>query len=207
MAPPLAESRRWMTQGTTVFLTAVESLDDAAYNSPTGLPGWTRRHLVAHVAANAEAIGNLVQWAATGDETPMYASPDERAAGIALGAERQPRDLTAWVGESAERLDAGMAALTDEQWATTVRTARGRSVPATETPWMRAREVWVHAVDLGTGLAFTDLPTDFLEALVADITSKRGEVPAVDAPLPQVAAWLAGRPHAIPDAPALGSWL
>jgi maleylpyruvate isomerase len=46
-------------------------------------------------------------------------------------------------------------------------------VPASEVPWLRAREVCVHAVDLATGLAFADLPADFLTALCDDVTTKR----------------------------------
>jgi maleylpyruvate isomerase len=38
---------------------------------------------------------------------------------------------------------------------------------------MRAREVMVHAVDLATGVAFEDLPSDFLVALGDDIATKR----------------------------------
>jgi maleylpyruvate isomerase len=92
-----------------------------------------------------------------------------------------------------------------------VRTAQGRTVPATETPWMRAREVCVHAVDLDAGLTFADLPDDFNRALREDIRAKRGlaELPATvaDAPPAEVTAWLAGRPHTLADAPALGPWL
>jgi maleylpyruvate isomerase len=47
---------------------------------PTVLPEWTRQHLVAHVAATADALGNLVRWAATDQRMPMYATPEERAA-------------------------------------------------------------------------------------------------------------------------------
>lgn len=72
---------------------------------------------------------------------------------------------------------------------------------------MRAREVMVHAVDLGTGTTFADLPSDFLEAVCADVVAKRGEVPDVDGPLDQRAAWLTGRPHQLTDAPDLGAWL
>ncbi len=39
---------------------------------------------------------------------------------------------------------------------------------------MRAREVMVHAVDLGTGAAFADLPAEFLAALCDDVIAKRG---------------------------------
>ena len=88
--------------------------------------------------------------------------------------------------------------------------------------WMRTREVMVHAVDLGTGVTFADLPAEFNAALVDDIVAKRGsalagsgspavrvttndstqatwEVPGEGEPttvtgsLASVTAWLAGR--------------
>ena len=51
-----------------------------------------------------------------------------------------------------------------------VRTIQGREVPATETVWMRSREVWMHAVDLDNGASFADIPAPVLERLLADIT-------------------------------------
>lgn len=139
------------------------------------MPGWTRKHLVAHVAANADALGNLVHWAATGEPTPMYSSPEERAAGIERGAGMPAAELTAWLRRSAEELAASTASLGDEQWQSPVVTAQGRTVPATELPWMRSREVCVHAIDLGTGLTFADLPTGFLAALCDDVVGKRAQ--------------------------------
>jgi maleylpyruvate isomerase len=158
-------------------------------------------------AANADALGNLVRWAATGRPAPMYASPDERAAGIERGARLSAAELDAWLCRSARDLDVAMTALTGAQWTREVVTAQGRTVPATEIAWLRAREICVHTVDLARGIGFGDLPEDFLTALVEDITAKRGTVPAFDGPLPDEAAWLAGRPHSTPGAPALGPWL
>ena len=43
-------------------------------------------------------------------------------------------------------------------------------MPATETVWMRSREVWMHAVDLANGAAFRDIPVPVLERLLKDIT-------------------------------------
>jgi maleylpyruvate isomerase len=60
---------------------------------------------------------------------------------------------------------------------------------------MRSREVLIHAVDLSTGLTFADLPTDFLEALCEDIRTTRPDVPQAEGPLPELAAYLAGRPY------------
>lgn len=207
MSRSLADARRWVTEGTELFVEAAGGLDEASYDDPTLLPGWTRRHLVAHVAANADAIGNLVRWAATGEETPMYASPQERAEGIERGVSMSGRELDDWLRRSAESLETAMSDLTPEQWTTEVVTAQGRTVPAAETPWMRSREVCVHAFDLDLGIGFADLPADFLEALVVDITAKRGDVPPIDGSIDQHAAWLAGRPHDLPDAPGLPPWL
>ncbi|WP_280509956.1 maleylpyruvate isomerase N-terminal domain-containing protein, partial [Nocardia farcinica] len=81
MTRTFTDARRWMTAGTTLFADAVAGLTDADFDTPTHLPGWNRRHLVAHVAANADALRNLVRWAATGTPTPMYASPEERGGG------------------------------------------------------------------------------------------------------------------------------
>jgi maleylpyruvate isomerase len=183
-------THEWIAEGTALCRTALVDLD-----GPSLLPGWTRKHVAAHLSLNAEAIGNLVHWARTGEERRMYASPEQRGADIEAGALRPADELLTWFEESAQMLAAAMAALTDEQWQTRVLSAQGKEIPATETSWMRSREVMIHAVDLGTGVTFADLPPDFLEALCADIRAKRGDVPEVTGPLAEVAAYLAGRSY------------
>jgi maleylpyruvate isomerase len=126
----------------------------------------------------------------------MYPSAAARNADIEAGTSRLPDELRAWFDESSARLNASMSTLTEEQWQAQVRTAQGAAIPATKIPWMRSREVLIHAVDLGTGITFADLPTDFLEALCQDIQSQRGAVPEVEGPLPELAAYLSGRPYA-----------
>ncbi|MEU6320707.1 maleylpyruvate isomerase family mycothiol-dependent enzyme [Streptomyces sp. NPDC047009] len=202
-----ADAREWGRTGTELVLKAVAELDEVGFMADSALPGWTRKHLAAHVASNADALCNLVHWAATGEETPMYASAEERAAGIAKGPTLSAEELRSWLTASAQKLAEGLDRLTDEQWRNKVVTAQGRTVPATELPWMRSRETCVHAVDFATGVSFADLPEGFLTALVAEIKTKRGLTELPDGPLPEVAAWLAGRPHPLADAPELGPWL
>jgi maleylpyruvate isomerase len=236
-ARDLPASLRWTGQGTTLFLDTLAGLPDDDLAGPSALPGWTRRHLVAHVAANAEALGRLVHWAATGEETPMYSSPAQRAADIEAGAELPAARLRDWAQESAQQLAASVDRLTDAEWSRTVRTAQGRQVPPTEIPWLRAREVMVHAVDLGGSPAFSDLPQDFLVALVEDVVARRsgavnqpalalvatdveqawsvaghGSPAEVRGPLDALAAYLAGRAtgdglRATADLPELPPWL
>ncbi|MFF9571595.1 maleylpyruvate isomerase family mycothiol-dependent enzyme [Streptomyces sp. NPDC014685] len=230
------DARRWALIGAELISDAVAGLDDAGYAAPTALPGWTRAHVAAHVAANAEALSNLVNWAATGEPTPMYASPEERAAGIERGRALPAAELSAWLRRSADALEARMDRLTDEQWRHEVVTAQGRTVPATELPWMRSREVCVHAVDLATGVSFADLPAGFLAALCDDVTARRaaspgpavtlrapaagavwelpgdGESIGITGELHDIAAYLTGRGTALraadgSPAPALAAWL
>jgi maleylpyruvate isomerase len=214
MTRSLDDARRWVREGTKCVSEALAGVDDLAV--PIPLPEWTRAHVVAHLAANAEAVGNLVRWAATGERSPMYASPDQRATDIEAGSKRTAAELVAWFGSSAAALERAMDALTEHQWSARVVTAQGRDVPASETPWMRARELFVHAVDLDLGVTFDDLPDDFLKALVFDVLAKRGTESDVTGPLAGRAAYLTGRADGVtaqvlrPDggaAPELPPWL
>jgi uncharacterized protein (TIGR03083 family) len=186
----------WVAEGTALCRKAIGGLDEVAYGEPSLLPGWTRKHVVAHLAGNAEAIGNLLRWARTGERTPMYSSPEQRNADIEAGARLPGVRVTAWFEQSARALDEALAATTSAQWLAQVVTAQGRTVPASETPWMRSREVMVHAVDLGAGVEFADLPPEFLSALREDILTRRaGAVPQIEGDPAQVTAYLAGRPY------------
>jgi maleylpyruvate isomerase len=205
------DARRWVAEGTALLTGAIDGLDDAAFDGDSQLPGWTRKHLVGHVAANADALGNLISWAGTGVEKRMYASPEQRNADIEAAATRPAEELRAWFHRGAAELDEAMDRLSLEQWEHEVITAQLVTRKASDVPWMRAREVFVHAVDLGVGVTFADLPEDFLFALADEIRTKRGlsddDLRGVAGPLPDVAAWLAGRPHDLAAAPELGPWL
>lgn len=215
----------WMRDGDARLLADLAGLSDSDLLAPSLLPGWDRRHLLSHVAANAGALRNLAHWARTGEERRMYASPQARDAGIEAGAARPAAELRAWVASSAGDLTADLDSLPAAAWDAEVITAQGLTRQAREIPWMRAREVYVHCVDLGAGTGFADLPEDFLAALLDDIAARRSAVgggPAlalsaagagtgpgrswqvsgsgdpvpVTAPLADLTAWLSGRPVA-----------
>ncbi len=212
--PTLTDHLHWVEVGTHLCEHALDGLTDEQYAQASRLPGWTRAYLIAHLAANAGALRNLVQWAATGEETPMYSSLAQRDADIENGATRPAAALRAWFGDQARALAGDLGRLTGEQWRARVRTAQGRDVSGSQIPWLRAREVMVHAVDLDTGVTFADLPDDFLAALEADIRGKRGaDTPEIDGSLADRVGYLAGRTTAgvtTPDgapAPDLTPWL
>jgi maleylpyruvate isomerase len=205
------ETLSWWIDGERHFGTALGRLVDEEFDQPSLLPGWTRAHVLAHVARNADAMGNLLTWARTGTETPAYPSPEAREEGIRETAALPPTELREEVLQATRRLAEAVAAMPDDAWSARV-TLRGRSVPAAEVPWMRGREVWVHSVDLNSGVTFADVPDDVQAALVDEVFRGWDEgdvVPdivlfagdrewgtgslAVAGPLPVATAWVTGR--------------
>lgn len=168
--PALLQSLLQARRGTAFFARKLNELSDAELDGGSLLPGWTRRHVVAHVGYNARAIARLIEWAATGVETPMYSSPEARNHEIEFGATLSPIALRHLFDHSAVHLNVEWRDLPADAWRHLVKTAQGRVVPAEETVWMRTREVWLHAVDLDNGATFSDVPAAVLERLLADIT-------------------------------------
>ena len=156
-------------RGTAFFAQRLAALTDDELDGDTLLDGWTRRHLLAHVGYNAAALCRLLDWAATGVETPMYESMEQRGQEINEGATLSAAALRNLFDHTVARLDEKWRHLPESAWDAEVRTAQGRSVPASETVWMRTREVWIHAVDLANGARFTSFPNTVLESLLTDI--------------------------------------
>ena len=165
----LTDTLPWLRSGTDFLLAAVDRLTDDELRRPSGLPGWSRAHVVGHLARNAEALGRLVAWARTGVQTPMYASPDQRNADIEESAVLSAGRLRDELASTAAELANALGELDDATWRTLVRSAQGRLIPATEVPWLRVREVWLHTVDLAAGAHLAELPAGVLDALMTDV--------------------------------------
>jgi maleylpyruvate isomerase len=168
--PVLLDGLLQARRGTAFFARKLNELPDADLDGDSLLPGWARRHVAAHVGYNARAIARLVEWAATGVETPMYPSVEVRNHEIDFGATLSPIALRNLFDHSAVHLNVEWRDLPADSWHHKVKTVQGRTVPAEETVWMRTREVWVHAVDLDNGATFKDIPAPVLERLLTDIT-------------------------------------
>jgi maleylpyruvate isomerase len=201
------------------MLDAVSALDDDALRAPSKLPGWTRGHVVTHIARNAEALLNLLHTAATGEDRPMYPSfaarNDAIEAGAGRGAEEMAQDLAV---AAAEFSDAARS-LPVEKWSDEVTLMTGRVV---RVAWLlpgRMREVEFHHVDLDLGYTPAHWDIGFVRAcldeFVASMSGRPGipeltlkatdgagdtwtvhgdGAPAtVSGPRPGLLAWLSGR--------------
>ena len=180
MDPEISPALDRVQESTRQLLTSAGALTDGQAAGASRLPGWTRGHVLTHLARNADGFVNLLTWARTGVKTAMYPSEAARDAGIEAGAGRRAAELTADLRGSSAAFAAAAAGLTAADWAAQVE-RRGDSFPAREILARRWAELEFHHVDLDAGYQAADWPS----AWVAQ-------------ELPQVAESFAGRPDMPP---------
>ncbi len=181
------------------LLGAVAALDNAAVTDQSRLPGWTRGHILAHLARNADALVNVFEG------RPMYLSPQARDADIERDAPRPLDAQVADVRESAARFQKAAAALAD--WSRTVELRNGVTDSASRVPFRRWAEVELHHVDLGIGYELEDLPDEFTQREI-DFLAERfaGHADVPPARLTDgTRAWRTGRDAAEPAVTVTGS--
>ena len=136
-----------------LLLASVDALDPAAFSAPSRLPGWTRAHVVAHLAFNARSFVHLFACAARGETGDQYpGGPEERARDIDDGATWDPERLVGELRRHVYTLEGAWAGATSETWQGTGRLAGGSVVAMHEIPFRRWRESTVHLTDLDVGI-------------------------------------------------------
>jgi maleylpyruvate isomerase len=170
--PDPTETLARVVESTAHLIATAEQFDDAAVREPSLLPGWSRGHVLTHVARNADALIRLLTWAATGVQSSMYTSAEARDAEIEAGAGRGAAELLADVRESSERFAVHAARMTPEQWAAHVEGRRGGPQAAANLPWWRLEEVLVHHVDLDAAYSPAHWPEYFTEPELGKIAAR-----------------------------------
>lgn len=147
----------------------LSDLTDSAVGEPSLLPGWTRGHVLTHLARNADSHVRLLEAAADGQLVEQYAGGAEgRAADIEAGAGRDAARLVEDVSASHQRLTDLWAALPDEAWDRSVNSNRGMR-PAWRLVWSRWRELDIHHVDVDLGYRPSDWSDDFTVMMFHDL--------------------------------------
>lgn len=155
--------------------------DQAWAAAPSALPGWTRSHVVGHLAGNARGLLNLARWAGSGVETPMYGSAEERSAEIDRRAALPWSALVAEARTSAAELATALERLREPLGARTLRLGSGAEIGAWELAAIRIREIEIHRVDLGAEYRPVDWAPAFTARTLDQVTPffrSRREVPA-----------------------------
>lgn len=188
----------WARLGTAYFARKLNELSDADLDGASLLPGWTRRHVIALVAYEARSLALQVEAARTGE--PFVSVPDgQRAREVELGATLPSRALRNLFNHTEVHLNVEWRDLTDAGWERSVDLG-GTLLPVRQTAWRRARAIWVHAVDLGNGGSFLDMPPALLDALLAELAARWGRLD----PAAAVVLEPADRPRPVVIGPGAG---
>ena len=179
------------------LLSAVDRLTDDPVLEPSLLPGWSRGHVISHLARNADSHVWLFDGAQAGEVRSQYSSLDQRSEDIEAGARRSAQALRHDLNSACDRLESAWRDLNEDLWDREGVVAAGKRTMR-ELVFRRLREVVVHHVDLDVGYAPSDWPSVYVDGELrrrlvglSDRADHRGLV-----------TWLLGRG----DAPELGPW-
>jgi maleylpyruvate isomerase len=218
------------------LLRTVDSLAPEDFGAPSVLPGWSRAHVVAHLALNAEGLATAIDGHAHEREVPVYESDDRRDADIAELAQAEPAEIRERLFGAGQALRDAFATLEGDLWKGSVpRLPGGPPWPLLTLPQTRRREVEIHHADLDSGYGPEDWPEDFTVALLELATADRAndadcppftiratdavrtwevgaDQPVVEGSAASLAWWLVGRGSGAGlsctsgDVPRLGPW-
>ncbi|MFG3113891.1 maleylpyruvate isomerase family mycothiol-dependent enzyme [Streptomyces sp. NPDC048197] len=195
--PHFAHDVAAVREATDRLLISLGKLDDAAIGEPSLLPGWTRGHVLAHLARNADALVNLLTWARTDVRTPMYAGAEARDADIERDADRSLEAHLTDLKESAARFDAAVDALPEARRAFEVEMRNGVVERADRLPLRRLAEVELHHLDLGVGHTLDQLSPAFIDGELAFLTTIKfaghPDLPALEIRTDDGRHWRTGR--------------
>jgi len=139
-----------MQRESAMVMATVASLADDELSKPTKCEGWTRAHMIAHLALGADAMTNLATWAVTGRETPAYESREKRDAEIETAAKLAAAELTGALEQANARLLEAFQKLADGVQVATLPTLFSGEINAFSLPARRTTELIVHHDDLDT---------------------------------------------------------
>lgn len=190
----------------------IEDLTDEQVAQPSVLPGWTRGHVLAHLAGVTAGLAGQAEHEGTKVEVYPGGRP-ARDAAIEANAGRSAAEHRAAIAEAAARLAKAWAGVRD--WDSPVFYRDGT---LTDTAYAVWREVVIHTRDLDLGPVtwtpeFCDHAVEYLAERVPEgvrltlqapdrrWTIGEGEEVTLTGSATDLVAWLAGRE---PDGPVTG---
>lgn len=225
-----------LTEAGQRLVRTVDGFADEDWATPSLLPGWSRAHVVAHLALNGEALRDVLKGVVEAEPVPMYESQEKRDSDIEELAGADPADLRGRLLAVLTTFQDAMRALPESAWAGRFeRTPGGQELPLQALPLMRVREIEIHHADLGAGYTPDQWPSTFAETVVDGMVKRLDPEPAfrvtpldserswevgevgeqssiVTGPVAQLAWWLTGRAPGDQvacsrgDLPTIGPW-
>jgi len=181
----------------------------ADLRGPSLLPGWSRAHVLAHLARDADAMRNLLIGARAGQDRPAYASPQARDADIGTWAAAGATELVDDLASSAMALRTLARQLPEAAWRYQVQVLDSPRFPASQLLTRRLGEVELHHCDLGIGYSHHQWSAMFAAIELGEpLRSQRAERLGYRQPKSVRATSMARKiPPYRPSQPLPGSWI
>ena len=210
----LAAALEALHQSEQRLLRSVDSLTADQWAEPSLLPGWTRAHVVAHLALNAEGLAGAVDGLAHEQVVPIYASNERRDGDIEELSGADPAEIRERLFAAGQQLRDALGSLDADQWNGSVRRLPdGPTFPVATVPVTRRREVEIHHADLDAGYGHADWPADFCVELLDMVTTNHAKSSETDGftvrATDTVRTWAVGAEQPVVEGTAadLGWWL
>jgi maleylpyruvate isomerase len=130
--------------------TLLTDLDDATARAASGLPGWSRGHVITHLANFSEAMTRQVEEALQGRVVEMYdGGRPARDAGIEAGAHRPAAELTTHLERATTALVTAWDKVGPDDWTRSILHRNSNLSAGLNATW---RELAIHTVDLNLGI-------------------------------------------------------
>lgn len=152
---------------TARYLEALTDLSDEDVHAPSLLPGWTRAHVITHLARNADSLTQVLHAAQAGEVGWMYDSQEQRDADFEAGARLSAAELREDAVASAGRFKEAANELHSANLENPVcRVPGAEQWPVRRVGAMRRTEIEVHHADLGLWYTAAEWPADFVDHLL-----------------------------------------
>ena len=155
-------------QATQRLLGTARIITEPDLRAASRLPGWTRAHVLAHLARGADAMRHLLVGVRTGQDRSAYASAQAWQADIEYRTDLGPRELADDLASSAMALRTVARQLPAERWQFPVLVPGSAPFPAADLLVRRLVEVELHHCDLGAGYTPADWPPAFTAMELAE---------------------------------------
>jgi maleylpyruvate isomerase len=204
---------------TDLLMETIHALSDESVREPSLCPGWSRAHVLTHIARNADGLRNVLLAAVNGGDGAFYESQAARVADIDAGAGRSAAELEADVETSADHLLEAIAETPAEVLDVRVPRlrdvddpARQEMIRARKALVLRLREVVLHHVDLDAGYTLEDAPLSWVTGELGASGRRFAAGPAVLVDAGPAGSWRYGPAEGDPvkvsgSAPALLGWI
>jgi maleylpyruvate isomerase len=208
------------------LLAVTADLDDGAARGDSVLPGWSRGHVITHIANFSEAMTRQVEEALQGRLVEVYdGGRPARDAAIEAGADRSADELRSHLTQAVTTLIASWEKVGPTDWPLPILHRNSNLSAGLQATW---RELTIHTADLDLGITPATWSEDFclhlldflrprtpdnlhliLKSPTVTWDNGTGEDVTLEGALTDLTAWYAGRPTQGPirgQAPELLPW-